>query len=181
MTAGPACAATLLAVLMFARTAPTAELALLSQGLPAGSYTCDRAPAKDECGAQKAFDGATGTAWVEGPAYPSWLMVDLGKNCRVIKTMWYPERSSVWQSYTIEISDDGKSWRSFADQTANRDPSEDPAYTDMGMVEGRYVRITLLDVPDPKDWYWPVIQEFQVYGLAVAAAAHDGKDRHEGR
>ena len=167
--------ATLLLVPCLGPAAQAAELKLLSQGLPAASYTGGDAKSGEKSGPEKAFDGSWqgpgATAFNNGPAYPAWLMVDLGAEYSVIKVMSYMEKSGIWYGYKIEVSSDRQAWTMFADQTKNREPSEDPAYTDMGGVVGRYVRITLTDAPDrDKSWFWPVIMEFQVYGVPVEKA-----------
>ena len=160
--------AALPALLCLCGTAGAAELKVLSQGLPAASYTGSRKPVSDAAAPEKAFDGARETGWCVGPAYPAALTVDLGDNYNVIKVMSFMEKPHVWYSYIIEVSPDQKAWSVFADQTKNQEPSEDPAYTDMGGVTGRYVRITLTDVAEKaKSWFWPVIMEFQVYGVPV--------------
>ena len=164
--------------------APAAELKLLSQGLPAGSYTGgnDKGEAKsgEKSSPEKAFDGIWdgpgATAFNLGPAFPAWVMVDLGAEAKVIKTMTYTEKPNVWFGYKIEVSSDRQAWTAFADQTANKEPSEEPAYTDMGGVTGRYVRVTLTDAPDrDKQWFWPVIMEFRVYGVPVEKSAKTEK------
>jgi hypothetical protein len=157
-----------------AARADGAELKLLSQGLPAASYTGGDAKAFKDAEPEKAFDGRTHgdkTAWCNGSSYPVWLEADLGSECRVIKTMLYMERPNVWYAYKIEVSEDNKTWTSFADQSQNKEASDDPAFTDMGGATGRYVRITLLDAPERNrnpPWFWPVVEEFQVYGLPLA-------------
>ena len=164
----------LMATAAFALATPAAdaaELKLLSQGLPAGSYTGGDAKAGKDSGPELAFDGIThgpGSAFCNGPNYPAWLMVDLGADCKIIKTKTFFERSNVFYSYLIEVSADRQTWTTFVDQTRNKDPSEDPSYTDMGLTVGRYVRITMTDVAErEKNWFWPVIVEFQVYGLKL--------------
>lgn len=158
-----------------------AELKLLSQGLPPGSYTGgnDHGVAKpgEQSSPEKAFDGIWdgpgATAFNSGPAFPAWVMVDLGAEAKVIKAMTYTEKPHVWFGYKIEVSSDREKWTMFADQTANKEPSEDPAYTDMGGVTGRYVRVTMTDAPDRnKQWFWPVIMEFRVYGVPVEKAGN---------
>ncbi len=163
--------ALLLAAASLGTTAHAAELKLLSQGLPASAYTGGDAKSGKDAGPEKAFDGA----WIgknigfnNGPGFPAWVAVDLGKDWQIIKTMTYPERTNTWYGYKVEVSADGKAWTMFADQTQNREASEDPAYTDMGGAGARYVRLTLTDAPDrDKQWFWPVVMEFQVYGVAV--------------
>ena len=153
-----------------------AELKLLSQGLPIASYSGgnDKGEAKsgEKNSPEKAFDGLWdgpgASAFNSGPVFPAWVMVDLGADVSVIKTMTYTEKPNVWFSYKIEVSSDRQTWTTFADQTRNKEPSEDPAYTDMGGVVGRYVRLTMTDAPDrDKSWFWPVIMEFRVYGVSA--------------
>ena len=165
MTTAPIIAA-LLACL--AATAQSAELKLLSHQLPPASYTGGDAQSRKGNEPDKAFDGSRETAFCNGASYPAWLMVDLGASYSVIKTMTFMEKPGTWYSYKIEVSTDQRTWTMFADQTKNHEPSEDPAYADMGGVVGRYVRITLTDARDrDKSWFWPVIMEFQVWGVAV--------------
>lgn len=160
--------AALSVALCLAAPAGAAELKLLSQGLPAASYSGGDAQCRKGNEADKAFDGNFTTAFCNGPAYPAWIMVDLGQDYSIIKTMAFMEKSDVWFSYKIEVSSDRQTWTVFADQTKNRDPSEDPAYTDMGGAVGRYVRATLTDARDrDKSWFWPVFLEFQVWGVPV--------------
>jgi hypothetical protein len=167
--------ATLVAALCLGAPAESAELVLLSQGLPQTAYTAGDAASGKTSGPEKAFDGSwegANTAWCNGASYPAWLMVDLGRDCNVIKVMTFMEKPGVWYSYRIETSSDQKAWTVFADQTGNTEPSEDPAYTDMGGAIARYVRITLTNVAErQKSWFWPVILEFQVYGLALPEPA----------
>lgn len=147
--------------------ASAAELTLLSHALPEASYTGHKT-------APLAFDGQMKTAFSPGPVFPTWVMVDLGAERRVIKTMTFLEKSDTWYAYRIEVSVDGRSWTPFADQGGNREASEDPAYTDMGGATARYVKLTITDAPHRDKnppWFWPVVREFQVYGVAVEAAA----------
>lgn len=162
--------APILAVLLtsLVASAQAAELKLLSQQLPPAAYTAGDAKCRTGNEADKAGDGSLATAFCNGAAYPAWLMVDLGANQSVIKTMTFMEKPGTWYSYKIEVSTDQQTWTMFADQTKNHEPSEDPAYSDMGGVVGRYVRITLTDARDrDKSWFWPVIMEFQVWGVAA--------------
>lgn len=163
--------APILAVLLtcLAASAQAAELKLLTHQLPPAAYTGGDAQSRTGNEPGKAGDGSLETSFCNGASYPAWLMVDLGSNQSVIKTMTFMEKPGTWYSYKIEVSTDQQTWTMFADQTKNHEPSEDPAYSDMGGVVGRYVRITLTDARDrDKSWFWPVILEFQVWGVAVA-------------
>lgn len=158
--------ASLLAILALGCPAGAAELQLLSHGLPAAAYTGDKS-------APLAFDGQLKTASNPGPVFPTWIMVDLGKPWKIIKTMTFMEKSDVWFAYKIEVSADQQAWTSFADQTGNREAAEDPAFTDMGGATGRYVRLTITDAPHRDKnppWFWPVVRELQVYGVLADAA-----------
>lgn len=160
------------ALLSLCGTAGAAELKLLSHGLPATACTGSRKPVNEGATPEKALDGKRDTGWCTGPSFPVDLTVDLGASCNVIKVMSFMEKSHVWYSYKIEVSEDQSNWTMFADQTKNQEPSEDPAYTDMGGATGRYVRITLTDVAEKsKTWFWPIIMEFQVYGLPIEKPA----------
>ncbi len=166
----------LAALMCLAAPAGATELKLLSQGLPAASYSTDVKPGKDS-GPEKAFDGkwtGAATVWCNGPKYPTWLMVDLGSDYSLIKTMTYMEKPNIWYSYTVEVSSDKEHWTMFSDQSKNKDASEDPAYADMGLAVARYVRLTLTDAPErDKQWFWPAVMEFQVFGVAVDKPAEE--------
>jgi hypothetical protein len=157
----------LLATCCLAASAGAAELKLLSQGLPETAYTGGDNKWREGNEPAKVFDGDLKSAFCNGPAYPAWVMVDLGADYKIIKIMTFMERSGTWYGYKLEVSSDQQTWAMFADQTKNQEPSEDPAYTDMGMMVGRYVRLTLTDAPHrDKGWFWPVPMECQVFGVA---------------
>jgi len=149
------------------------ELQLLSQGLPESSYTASSylTWANPPSVAKFAFDGDEETAWAMGPDYTnSWLMVDLGKDCKIVKTVIIGEKrflSEAYFQYKIEVSSDKKNWTIFVDKTKNTEVAGPSGYTDMGEAVGRYVRLTYTGVKEPKDWYWPVVCEFKVYGVPL--------------
>jgi hypothetical protein len=143
-------------------------LKLLSHGLPTTSYTGGDAQSRGGNEPGRAFDGDMATAFCNGASYPAWIMVDLGAEFSVVKTMAFLEKPDVWYSYKVEVSPDGETWAMFADQTGNKEPSEDPAYTDLGDAVGRYVRFAMTDAPHrDRQWFWPVVMEFRVYGVPV--------------
>lgn len=84
-----------------------------------------------------------GTKWLpSGGELPQWLSVDLGATMPITKILSSPEFKHVAYGYKIEVSDDNKNWRLFADRSENRTELPGDGYVDQGQGKGRHVRIT---------------------------------------
>ncbi|MFJ8431415.1 discoidin domain-containing protein [Kitasatospora sp. NPDC094019] len=107
---------------------------LLSRGKAATASSTE----SSSYAAGKAFDGNTGTRWasVEGKD-PQWLRVDLGASATVsrIKLSW---EAAYAKAYRLEVSADGTTWTSVADEKAGNGGTDD--WTGLS-GKGRYVRL----------------------------------------
>lgn len=106
-----------------------------------------------------AFDGKSGSRWcADGGSFPQWLQVDLGKpthltGCRID----WEGRTSPYK-YTVEGSDDAKSWTMLADRSQNE--TEVNAAHDLD-AKPRYVRVNCLGA---KPGQWASIWELSLFG-----------------
>ncbi len=119
-----------------------------------------------------ANDGDRGSWWTADTAeYPQWWQVDLGERPEIgsVKIDWFKGKTRSY-TYTIDVSDDGKSWWTAVDRGARTGFGTS---TDMLLGErGRYVRVTVLGyVPSRKtasDRYGPAaITECTVYATSA--------------
>lgn len=117
--------------------------------------------AKDSANvAAKAVDGDESTRWSSArDSNSDWFMIDLGGEATIqaVKIAWEAARSS---AYTLEISDDQKTW------TPIKTITETTSLVDDIILEnsatGRYIRINSTQSVSPK--YGISIFEFEVYG-----------------
>lgn len=85
------------------------------------------------------------SGWHASPA-PQWLQIDLQKVAKINEVRVYPfYDGSRYYQYTVEISADGKSWKTVADMSKNTTPStlagDDHKFD---AAPARYVRVTML-------------------------------------
>jgi hexosaminidase len=95
--------------------------------------------------ATNAVDGRTDTAWWAGPA-PQWLCVDLQKTYTInrVHIFTYVDNHRYYQ-YTVDVSVDGKTWKTVVDMSKNTTPQTDRGDDKMiAPVEARYVRVNML-------------------------------------
>jgi hypothetical protein len=112
--------------------------------------------------AKNLVDGYWGSIWRPNGNEPKWATIDLGSAQAVgsIVTSFASEGAAY--RYQIDTSNDNQTWTSFADRSANTNPS-DPYYTDNGSVKARYVRLTVLGVSDDS----PIdVRDIKVYGVS---------------
>lgn len=86
------------------------------------------------------------SGWHSDP-YPQWLQVDLEDNYSINRIKLYPyydgRRS---YQYTIEISQDGKSWTQVVDMTKNVKPSDRQGDEhNFDSIKARYVKVNMLN------------------------------------
>ncbi|MCF7731058.1 MAG: family 43 glycosylhydrolase [Akkermansiaceae bacterium] len=85
-----------------------------------------------------------GTKWLpKGGDLPQSLTVDLGESMQITRIVTCPEFRHVEYGYRIELSEDGQSWKTFADRSTNRTEKAGEGYVDQGEGRGRQVRISM--------------------------------------
>lgn len=95
-----------------------------------------------------AADDNNGTLWrARDNMNPAWLQVDLGQTQRVRTILTQPEYATWYYEYLIEYSEDGETWKTFADKRNNRRWGSPLA--DFGDARMRYIRIHILDTQMP--------------------------------
>jgi beta-xylosidase len=126
-----------------------------------------------------------GTKWLpSGGELPQWLTVDLGESLPVTRIVTSLEFRNVAYGYKIELSDDGQTWRTFADRTANRSETPGDGYVDAGEGRGRLARITM----NFASGNWAGLYNFQVFsgdklvshGKPATASSTRGKGSEPG-
>jgi DUF1680 family protein len=121
----------------------------------------------------KAVDGQYGGSddwyvkWFPNGMAPQWITVDLGASEEIGATEWFPAAEDIneklYYSYTVELSDDGKTWRMFDDQSKNTKFSK--SYRHEGQEKARYAKLTVLPRADlDGNAARPKIAEFKVFG-----------------
>jgi len=88
-----------------------------------------------------------------------WLQIDLGKVMAFNQIWTQFEYATFFYQYLIQVSDDGKQWRLFADQTKN--VQQGSPMIDKGEVKARFIRITITDTQ--KNGHFPAIWNIKVY------------------
>jgi xylan 1,4-beta-xylosidase len=123
-----------------------------------------------------AFDEDVSTAWAAATANPGeWLQVDLGKPCRIdavqfnfgdIKSTAYGRLRNDTYQYTMDISDDGKAWRTCVDRRDNkRDAPHEYVQLDQPII-ARYAKLT--------NFHTPAGAVFSVSGLRLFGSGLGG-------
>ncbi|MCX6345971.1 MAG: family 43 glycosylhydrolase, partial [Armatimonadetes bacterium] len=94
-----------------------------------------------------AADENNGTLWSASEyKFPQWFQIDLGKSEKVARVETEFQFAQVGYSYIIESSDDGKTWKTFADRRENKDWGP---MIDKGSVTARYFKISILGDDTP--------------------------------
>lgn len=119
-----------------------------------------RWPSAFASGSQSAYppslatDGSTGTFWVSdgtqagqgpSPSAPQFLGVDFGAAVRIASVRMTPRSGYGPRAYSIEVSDDGETWRQVADVPA---AANGPVTTTFTPVTARLVRLRITDAYD---------------------------------
>ncbi|MFZ0828741.1 MAG: beta-galactosidase GalB [Verrucomicrobiia bacterium] len=146
----------------FARFGPMPDGSFLPEpGQPAKAVTASSEEAGKGNTAGMATDGDSNTRWCAADgSMNQWLAVDLGKITPLgaLEIEW--EYNLAYQ-YKVEVSSDGKSWKTAVDRTQNNEAARiDKAALDS---PGRFVRITITSVPENK---WASIYELRVFDPA---------------
>ncbi|MFF9283057.1 discoidin domain-containing protein [Streptomyces griseosporeus] len=90
------------------------------------------------CTPQLAVDGRADTRWASDWSDPQWFQVDLGasKALRTLQLVWDPAYA---KSYTVQVSDDGTTWRAVYSTTAGDGDVDTVPLS----ATARYVRLQL--------------------------------------
>lgn len=89
----------------------------------------------------------------------AWLMIDLGSEMAFNEILTQFEYATFFYQYKIETSNDGRTWRMYADKTKN--VYQGSPMIDTGNVKARYIRITITDTQ--KNGHFPAIWNVKVY------------------
>ncbi|MBE3070967.1 MAG: DUF1080 domain-containing protein, partial [Planctomycetes bacterium] len=118
-----------------------------SANLALGKPVAISAEAQGDQKPELAVDGN----WIEpyssywGDRWPSWIQVDLGKPTKIDTVRIYFWCDSRYYEYTVEISTDGKAWKTVADESKNTKPAVATGATHtFEPAEARYVRVQIL-------------------------------------
>lgn len=111
-----------------------------------------------------AFDGDMNTRWSSVHRDPQWLSVDLGRRCQIdsVRIVWQNPAGSYFvhsyaPEYSIEVSDDGKTWKKVFETKKGNGGTEQIALN----ATGRHVRYNGASRHTNRGH---VIVEFEVYG-----------------
>lgn len=140
-------------LVMLTATSARAAETLLSQGKTATASSREG----DGFPASAAVDGdLTGTRWASEWRDPQWIQVDLGERTAFqhIQLDW---ESAYAKAYTIQVSDDGQSWRTVHEVTDGNGGIDDFDVSD----SARYVR---LHATERGTGYGYSLHEFGIYG-----------------
>jgi hypothetical protein len=127
--------------------------------------------------ADKLVDGCFGdkddwyTKWFPNGFEPQWATIDLGALHAITKTVWVPAKEDIDAKkayrYRIDISDDNKTWRDYADRSAVDNVGAE--YVDERAERARYVRLTLTARKGgTENLDRPKVAELMVIGKPVA-------------
>ena len=110
--------------------------------------------------ASYAIDDNNATLWrARNCNDPAWIQIDFGRPSRFNEIFTQFEYATFFYQYKIEISDDGKSWKMYADKTENT--IQGSPMIDTGEATARYIRITITDTQ--KNGHFPAIWNVKVY------------------
>jgi len=142
----------------FARFDPIPDSSVLPKPVqPARAVTASSEETDKGNTAGMAIDGDSNTRWCAADeSMNQWLAVDFGKITPLgsVEIEWEFELA---YQYKVEVSDDGKAWKTVVDRTQNQDAARLNKAA-LGST-GRFVRVTVTSVPEEK---WASICELRV-------------------
>lgn len=97
-----------------------------------------------------------------GKRNDEWLQIDLGKAEKINEIWTQFEYPTFFYQYLIETSVDGKTWKVFADRSANI--MQGAPMIDRNSCKARYVRLTITDTQ--KNGHMPAVWNIKVWGKA---------------
>lgn len=124
----------------------------------------------------KAVDGLYGgrndwyVKWFPNGMAPQWIAVDLGRPHAITAVEWIPATEDIKAkrlcTYKIEVSDDNKTWRAYADN--RQAPAPLPTYRHDVDEKARYVKVTILSQVDGEGKPdRPKLAELKVFGTEL--------------
>ncbi|MFF7969822.1 discoidin domain-containing protein [Streptomyces sp. NPDC007905] len=135
---------------------PTVNGTDIALGKPATASSYQSSYGDCPCTAANAVDGNPNTRWAGDWSDPQWIQVDLGTRTtfRHVQLLW---EASYAKSYTVQTSDDGRTWQAVRTVTDGNGGVDDFDVTGTG----RYVRIN--GTARGTGWGYS-LYEFGVYG-----------------
>ena len=131
-----------------------------------------------------AVDDNNGTMWRPRTTGQAWIMLDLGKKQTISTICTQFEYGTQFYQYLIEVSNDAKTWTTFADKRQNRLAGS--PMVDFGSAKARYVRLTYTG--GQKKGFGGAIWNVKVYSqvnadapqqwIGLTAADFDGSEWH---
>lgn len=121
--------------------------------------------------AAAATDGDPATAWVaSGPAFPQWIVVDLGSEYRIDSITQLFNNEDEWK-YEIAGSLDGTNWTTWVDQSGNTTNRTEVTH----QIDGTARWVRLLVVGAKSVWpNWATSKEFSIFGAELNAFTSSG-------
>jgi len=127
----------------YVASAPRPASANLALGKPVSISAQAQGDQKPELAVDGNWIDPYSSYW--GDRWPSWIQVDLGKPTKIDTVRIYFWWDSRYYEYTVEISTDGKAWKTVADESKNTKPATPTGVTHtFEPAEARYVRIQIL-------------------------------------
>jgi hexosaminidase len=127
----------------FEKNMTTGKRAAWGRGMPQATPT----PASEFQPGNAALDGFADkdNHWATSP-FPAWLKVDLGETATIdrisLYCWWGDDRR---YQYTIELSEDDKTWKRIVDASRNTEKTTDQGYRHkFSPTPARYIRVTML-------------------------------------
>lgn len=112
-------------------------------------------------GANLATDDNHATLWkAANNTFPQALTIDLGEPKQVKRILTQFEFPTFYYQYILSYSTDGKNWKVFADQSANRRPGS-PMIDDK-QVQARYIKLTVTGTE--KQGLYAAVWNLKIYG-----------------
>ena len=121
--------------------------------------------------ASNAIDGNASTRWSSTYSDPQWYQIDLGAKYDISKVILYWEAASA-KNYTIDVSDDGKSWTTIQAKVNMPSGARTDELNEL-RGSGRYIRMN--GTERTTTWGYSIF-EFEVYGTASATTGFINMD-----
>jgi hypothetical protein len=109
--------------------------------------------------APNAIDGNVSTRWSSAYSDPQWYQIDLGKIYNISQVVIFWEDASA-KNYTLEVSDDGTTWRTIATKSNMPKGARTDDLKELS-GSGRYIR--MYGTERTTTWGYSIF-EFEVYG-----------------
>ena len=90
---------------------------------------------------ENALDGNAGSRWAaSGEAVPQWWMLEFSKTRQLtgVELSW---KNPTWYSHKVEVSDDGKKWKTVSDATGKKTIPAQSGHT--FSAKAKFLRVTV--------------------------------------